>query len=157
MPRLILLRHAKSDWPAGVDDLRRPLADRGIGDASAAGVALAELGEPDLVLCSPARRTRQTWQLVREELSGRPSFRVVPAIYGADERELLDVIQALGDDGRAVLVIGHNPTMQGVARPAWRGWRSTAPGPASSPEPRAWSSSSSPAPDLHEQFLAPRA
>jgi phosphohistidine phosphatase len=61
---LILLRHAKSAWPEGVADQRRPLAGRGQRDAPAAGRWLGAAGYlPGLVLCSTAQRTRETWQL----------------------------------------------------------------------------------------------
>ena len=116
MGTLILLRHAKSDWPPGVDDLRRPLADRGIGDASAAGAALAGPGAPEMVLCSPARRTQETWQLVaRELMPAVPAFRITPEIYGADDEELIDIVRDVPGDIGSCLVIGHNPTMQGTA------------------------------------------
>lgn len=116
MGTLILLRHAKSDWPAGVDDLQRPLADRGVGDATAAGRVLAGLGAPELVLCSPARRTQETWRLVAQELvPAAPAFRVVPGIYGADDEELLEIVRAVPETVASCLVLGHNPTMQETA------------------------------------------
>ena len=66
--RLVLLRHAKSDWPDDVPDHERPLARRGRRDAPAAGRWLRKSGYvPDLVLCSTARRARETWQLAEEE------------------------------------------------------------------------------------------
>lgn len=67
--RLVVLRHAKSAWPDGVADHERPLAPRGRRDAPAAGRWLREAGcVPDLVVCSTAGRTRQTWDLVSDEL-----------------------------------------------------------------------------------------
>lgn len=122
--RLILLRHAKSDWPAGVDDLERPLSERGRVDAGAAGRELAALGVPDLLLCSPARRTRQTARLTLEALGktlGSPSVpapvtRFEPVIYGASVPELIDLLRAVPDDPRTVLLIGHEPTMSATAR-----------------------------------------
>ena len=68
--RLILLRHAKSDWP-DVPDQERPLAKRGRRDAPVVGRWLRGHGYlPDTVICSVARRTRQTWKLVAPELGG---------------------------------------------------------------------------------------
>jgi phosphohistidine phosphatase len=113
--RLILLRHAKSDWPAGVDDLRRPLADRGIGDATRAGPLLADLAVPDAVLCSPARRTRETWQLVGEAFTPPPPLRVVPELYGADAEELLAIVAMIPGGVRTAVVVGHEPTMSTTA------------------------------------------
>jgi phosphohistidine phosphatase len=112
--RLILLRHAKSAWPQGVADLDRPLADRGIADAAAAGTALAELLDgavADVVLCSPARRTRQTLGLAAKALPDLPEPMFEPVIYGASVPELLELIRAVPDEARTVLVVGHEPTM----------------------------------------------
>ena len=59
---LVILRHAKAERPAELADADRPLTQRGHADAAAAGAWLAARGyRPDLVLCSPAKRTRQTW------------------------------------------------------------------------------------------------
>jgi len=113
--RLILLRHAKSQWPDGVLDPDRPLADRGIADATAAGPMLADLGTPDVVLCSPAVRTQQTWRLVSLALTDPPAPRIEPVIYGASVPELLDLIRDVADDVGTLLVIGHEPTMSTTA------------------------------------------
>jgi phosphohistidine phosphatase len=113
--RLILLRHAKSAWPDGVDDPDRPLADRGIADATAAGEVLAGVGAPDVVLCSPALRTRQTWALVSQALTDPPPARFEPVIYGADVEELLELIRSVPADTDTVLLIGHEPTMSSTA------------------------------------------
>jgi phosphohistidine phosphatase SixA len=61
--RLVLLRHAKSDWP-DVADQDRPLAKRGRRDAPAVGRWLGQSGyAPDAVICSTALRARETWEL----------------------------------------------------------------------------------------------
>ena len=113
--RLILLRHAKSSWPDGVPDPERPLAERGIANATAAGPILAGIGIPDVVLCSPARRTRQTWELIAPAFGDPPVPRFEPVIYGADVPELLDLIRAVPEDAGNVLVIGHEPTLSSTA------------------------------------------
>lgn len=68
---LVLLRHAKAATATGVtSDADRPLSGRGYADAVAAGTWLGNNGlRPDLVICSPARRTRQTWQAVSAALT----------------------------------------------------------------------------------------
>jgi phosphohistidine phosphatase len=116
----VILRHAKAANPTGVADVERPLTDRGHADAAAAGVWLCHSGlTPDLVLCSPARRTRQTWHGVAlglaEAVSGdaessqsSPSVRYDQAIYGASVRTLIATVRAAGDSATVVL-IGHNP------------------------------------------------
>ena len=80
---LVLLRHAKADNPFGMADADRPLTERGLRDARAAGRWLAQQALPELVLCSPARRTRQTWQAVAEQLPAQavPQVRYEPTIY----------------------------------------------------------------------------
>lgn len=116
--RLILLRHAKSQWPDGVPDPDRPLAERGIADATAAGpilAGIADLADPDVVFCSPALRTRQTWRLVSQALTDPPAARFEPIIYGASVPELLDLIRSAPADTDTVLVIGHEPTMSNTA------------------------------------------
>src|SRR5215470_16108264 len=93
--RLILLRHAKSDWP-DVRDRDRPLAKRGRRDAPRIGRWLHDHDYvPDVVVCSVARRTRQTWELVAGELDGSPSVRFEPRAYEASALTLLDLIQEL--------------------------------------------------------------
>ncbi|MEN3358199.1 MAG: phosphohistidine phosphatase [Mycobacteriales bacterium] len=110
--RLVLVRHAKSSWPDGVPDADRPLADRGRVDAPAAGRWLrAEVGQIDLVLCSPARRARQTWQLIGGELAAPPPSREDERLYGAGTGDLLTIIRALPDGADTALIIGHNPGM----------------------------------------------
>ena len=116
--RLILLRHAKSAWPDGVSDPERPLATRGVADATAAGpilAGLAPLTADDVVLCSPARRTRQTWRLVGQALPDLPPTRFEPAIYGAEVDDLLDLIRSVPDAVATVVVVGHEPTMSQTA------------------------------------------
>jgi phosphohistidine phosphatase len=114
---LVLLRHAKSDWPEGVADIERPLADRGRRDAPVAGRWLRErVPDIDLVLCSPSARTRQTWRLVSAELGGTPESHVEShidkRIYTASPTDLLSVVRDLPASAGTALVIGHNPGLE---------------------------------------------
>jgi phosphohistidine phosphatase len=116
MRRLMLLRHAKSAWGEGVADRERPLAKRGREAAPRLGRYLAdEQLWPDLVLVSPARRTQETWNLVRAEL-GEVLARSEPRIYEASAARLLDLVRETDDGVRTLLVIGHNPGLQDLAR-----------------------------------------
>ena len=91
---LVLLRHAKSAWP-DVPDHERPLAPRGLRDAPAAGRWLRDAAYvPDQVLCSTARRARQTWELAELALRDSPPAVFEHRIYGASAAELLDLICA---------------------------------------------------------------
>ena len=113
--RLILLRHAKSDWP-DVPDRDRPLAKRGRRDAPVIGRWLHDHGYlPDTVICSAARRTRQTWDLVAPELGGSPSVTFEPRAYAASAMTLLYLVRELPAASRTALLIGHNPGIEELA------------------------------------------
>jgi phosphohistidine phosphatase len=113
--RLILLRHAKSDWP-DVPDRDRPLAKRGRRDAPRMGRWLHEHGyKPDVVVVSDARRARQTWDLVAPELGGSPAVRFEPRAYAASALTLLYLAQELPSSYLTALLIGHNPGLEELA------------------------------------------
>ena len=113
--RLILLRHAKSDWP-DVPDRDRPLAKRGRRDAPRIGRWLHEHGyQPDVVVVSAATRTRQTWDLVAPELGGLPAVHFEPRAYAASALTLLYLAQELPDRYRTALLIAHNPGLSELA------------------------------------------
>ena len=111
--RLIVLRHAKSAWPDGVTDHRRPLAPRGLRDAPAAGRALADADcLPDLALCSTAVRARQTWELAAAQWGTPPPVRHDPRLYAADVPELLEAVREVSAQTKTLLLIGHNPGLE---------------------------------------------
>ena len=111
----MLLRHAKSDWP-DVADHARPLAKRGRRDAPAVGRWLRAHGyQPDVVVCSTARRTRQTWELMAPELGGSPSVTFEPRAYDASALTLLYLARELPSSCRAALLIGHTPAISELA------------------------------------------
>ena len=103
--RLILMRHAKSDWGSpGLPDHERPLNRRGATDAPAIGAWLRARGYlPDDVLCSTAVRTRET--LAGLGIDAPAQF--VPALYHANPETMLDLLHKA--TGRTVLMLGHNP------------------------------------------------
>jgi phosphohistidine phosphatase len=114
--RLILLRHAKSEWPPGVHDLERPLAPRGEADAAAAGRAIAAgPAMPDLVLCSPALRARQTWAHAVAELAVPPPASYQPSLYGADPDGVIALVRTVDPGVQTVVVVGHEPTTSATA------------------------------------------
>ncbi|AOR35628.1 phosphohistidine phosphatase [Streptomyces fodineus] len=111
--RLVVLRHAKSAWPEGVEDHRRPLARRGLRDAPAAGRALAEADcLPDLALCSPAVRARRTWELASAEWGTPPPVRYDRRLYAAGVPELLEVVRETPPEVETLLLVGHNPGLE---------------------------------------------
>jgi phosphohistidine phosphatase len=115
--RLIVMRHAKAGELPGGPDAERALRERGRRDAGAAGRWLRDSGfRPAAVLCSPARRTRQTWQYLAPELGddgddAGPVFSADPALYQADADDLIQIVAATAGDVPSLLLIGHNPAV----------------------------------------------
>ncbi|MDX3074471.1 SixA phosphatase family protein [Streptomyces sp. NPDC088354] len=113
--RIVLLRHAKADWPA-VPDHERPLADRGRKEAPVAGRRLMELDIPfDLTLCSSAVRTVETWKLVAHELPHRPRTVYEERLYDATLGDLLALLNETPEDVDDLLLVGHNPGIHALA------------------------------------------
>ena len=112
MRELILLRHAHAEpGAAGQADFDRPLSPRGLAEAEAAGVWLAAQSlAPDRVLCSPARRTRETLEAVMA-VAGYAEQRLEPAIYDATPGTLFGVLQA-HEEAQRLMLVGHNPGME---------------------------------------------
>ncbi|GHF18109.1 phosphohistidine phosphatase [Streptomyces werraensis] len=99
-----------------MSDHERPLAERGRLDAAAAGRKLADSGVAfDLALCSTAVRTRETWKLAVHEFPKRPKTVYEERIYEASPGELIALLNETPDDAQNVLLIGHNPGVQGLA------------------------------------------
>jgi phosphohistidine phosphatase len=115
--RLIVMRHAKAAELPGGPDFERPLTDRGRRDAAAAGRWLRAGGlVPDAVLCSPARRTRQTWAAVAAELGTEVSCRLDEALYGAQAGDLAEIIGQSSPAVATLLLVGHNPAAAQLAQ-----------------------------------------
>jgi phosphohistidine phosphatase len=108
---LTLLRHAKSSWKdAAMDDFDRPLASRGKRDGKRFGQRLQQcLPKPDLVLCSTARRARETLAFLSPELVDAAVVRYEGGLYLASAATLLERLRGLPDDSDHVLLVGHNP------------------------------------------------
>lgn len=113
MSQLILLRHAKSAYPPGVDDHDRPLNDRGRRDAPVAGEAIAEyLPAPQRVLVSTALRAQQTWRLAAAALAAE-SVTDDPELYLASAGAMLDRIRTVEET--SLVVVAHNPGTEWLA------------------------------------------
>ena len=107
---LIVMRHAKAGELPGGPDFERALRPRGLRDSAAAGSWLAERGFlPDSVICSAARRTRQTWQQLASTLGSEPAFTAEQRLYRADSEDLIEIIRETDADVGTLLYIGHNP------------------------------------------------
>lgn len=112
MKRLILMRHAKSDWGASSDsDHDRPLNTRGLAAAATMGRVLTEGGEiPDRILSSSAVRARTTAELAAEAGGWNSAVEIVDDLYGASPGDVLSVIQSNARSAQRLLVVGHEPT-----------------------------------------------
>ena len=114
--RLLLLRHAKSAWPADVVDHDRPLAGRGEKAAPLMGRYLARQRLiPDLVLVSSARRTQQTWEFIAKKLPSSIAKKDTEDLYEASAAKIAAVIQSIDPSVRTLMLIGHNPGFQDFA------------------------------------------
>ena len=111
----MLLRHAKSDWGSdAVDDLARPLAERGCKAAERMGIWMrGHASVPDYVISSPAVRARETARILCEAL-GREAMQVVyeDSLYLADVGELLSLVRGFPGEAKSVMLVGHNPGLE---------------------------------------------
>ncbi len=97
-------------------DHDRPLADRGRKDAPTVGEWLTSHGiSPGLTLCSTAARTRETWKLIAPQLPQRPKTVYEERLYEAAPGQIIELVNEISDEVRDLLVVGHNPGIQGVA------------------------------------------
>jgi phosphohistidine phosphatase len=117
MPELLLLRHAKSDRQGRrLGDFDRPLAARGRRAAPLIGRYLAAEGlEPDLVLCSTARRAVETLELLLTALASAPEIGYLKTLYLAPPSRLLAVLRRQGPDRGRILLVAHNPGLHNLA------------------------------------------
>jgi phosphohistidine phosphatase len=117
MRTLILMRHAKSSWDQPeLDDLERPLEPRGREAAPLMARYLEKSKwQPDLVLCSPAARVRETWQLMAPVLHRTVECKTLRAIYPGAPSRLLDAVRRAADAVETLMLIGHNPGLGRLA------------------------------------------
>ena len=118
MPRLFVLRHAKSSWNnAHLADFDRPLAPRGVRAAEMMAEHVAALDAPPaLVLCSTARRAQDTLEPLRDRLPSSTEVHLEDDLYGADVPDLLARLRQVPDDVASVMLIGHNPGLEDLVR-----------------------------------------
>ena len=118
MKTLYILRHAKSSWDdLDLADFDRPLNPRGLLAAPFMGELIATRGfVPSIILCSPARRARQTAELVKDQAALDANIKFDERIYEASPQGLRQVVSELHDSMEAAMVVGHNPGMEGFVR-----------------------------------------
>jgi phosphohistidine phosphatase len=115
MKKLLLLRHAKSSWAdSQLADFDRPLNSRGLVAAPFMGEFITRQGiVPDAIVSSPAKRAAQTAMLVKENGGLNATLRFDERIYEASPQSLLTVASGLSDDLEIVMLVGHNPGIEG--------------------------------------------
>jgi phosphohistidine phosphatase len=115
----IVVRHAHADWPNYQGpDFDRPLTERGLVDARSTGRAIRGAGHrPTMLLASPACRTRQTAEILAEEL-GLPgaAVRYVDGLYNATAHTLEAELRNAVGAGGLVMLVAHNPGISNLAR-----------------------------------------
>jgi phosphohistidine phosphatase len=111
MRTLYVLRHAKSDWnDASLTDFERPLNERGVHAARKMGAFMQQRGiVPDLIISSPARRARETAQIVKDAAGIAAEIHFEPRIYEASVGDLMEIVSQVENDCEKLLIVGHNP------------------------------------------------
>jgi phosphohistidine phosphatase len=117
MKTLTLFRHAKSSWTdPSLDDFDRPLAPRGIRAATTMGAYMkTERSVPEFVLCSTARRAKETWDLLSAEWPDAVAVAFDEALYLTTPAGILRRLETVSDSVGRVMVIGHNPGLHQLA------------------------------------------
>ena len=117
MKTLILIRHGKSDWSAGLSDRERPLSHQGLNDAPLMAKVLQREGHiPELFYVSSAKRTTQTANIIAQSL-GIPAEHLVksPELYLCDAFAIEEVVKFAPAENDTIAIVGHNPTLSEVA------------------------------------------
>ncbi len=116
MKRLYLLRHAHSPTGGSAHDKQRPLSPDGIHAASLLGSAMKKHGyTPEMVICSSATRTRQTFETLSATWGVLPDISYQERLYNGGAGDYLDMLQHLSDSIQSVLLVGHNPSVHALA------------------------------------------
>ena len=118
MRTLYLVRHAKSSWKyPDLDDFERPLNKRGRKNAPFMGKVLKKLRvAPNLVISSPANRTATTARIIAGVINyPLENIRYTAALYESREKALIHVVKQIDDSVNRAMVVGHNPTINGLA------------------------------------------
>lgn len=118
MKTLYILRHAKSSWDnPNLADFDRSLNERGLESAPLIGAIIGKNKfQPDLILSSPARRAKQTAELVKEAGKIDAEIQFDERIYEASPQRLLQVISEIKTDSESAMLVGHNPGLEGLIR-----------------------------------------
>jgi len=128
MPRLLLVRHAEAGAPASEGDSERRLSAQGRADAARMGAYFRASGLVfDLALVSPARRARDTLDMILRELPQKPACDLEASLYNARVDTLRNLLARTSPSVKTLLIVGHNPGLGEFARFLVRGGDSAVP------------------------------
>lgn len=118
MKTLLILRHAKSSWKdSDLPDHDRPLNKRGRRDAPKVGELIKQENIlPEIILCSTARRARDTVRAVIETSGYDGEIQYIPDLYQADVADIFTILGELDDRISIVMLAGHNPELEELLR-----------------------------------------
>lgn len=113
MKKIVVLRHAKSDWSKGLPDFERPLNKRGQKDAPVMGTILAAMKEvPDIIISSPAVRAKLTAKTVAKYSQYEGNIVWHEDFYYGDDESIISELKKLPDNIESAMVVGHNDTLE---------------------------------------------
>lgn len=121
---IIFMRHARAPMQAGMNDKDRVLDGHGEAQALLIGKQLAQASAlPDQVICSPAQRTRQTFNLLGQSWPQLQSVKTEypQPLYNAATGDIFALLQELPEDINRVMIVGHNPGVPGIIDMLWDG------------------------------------
>ncbi len=118
MKTLFLLRHAKSSWDNdNLSDFDRPLNKSGLEIIPRIGETIFDNRfKIDAILSSPAKRAKQTAILVREAAQLTAHIEYDDRIYEASPHRLLNVVGENADTNNSIMLVGHNPGLEGFIK-----------------------------------------
>lgn len=117
MKTLLLMRHGKSSWKdvKKDEDKLRPLAKKGEKDARTMAELLEEKNIfPQVIYSSTAKRARETANVFFSQCCGEITFVALDSLYLAEPPAIVDVLKETPDRFDRVVVIGHNPGLEGL-------------------------------------------
>ena len=112
MKTLFLIRHAKSCWDQpNLNDIDRPLNERGRANAPLMAKRATAWGTPDLILCSTANRAKETVKLMQPHWFPNKEVKIEPTLYEGSASEVLDLVASTDDVFESISLFFHNPTV----------------------------------------------
>ena len=117
MKELILIRHAKSSWSNPLlEDFERPLNKRGAKNAPFMAKVLKQKEvNPDLIISSPSKRTKQTLDFFIKEFDYKGEIIFEESIYEGPYINILKVVKNIDDKHKTIFLFGHNPGLNDLA------------------------------------------